>query len=334
MVYPSHTLSLPLSSRLQFHLLLNASKVPTWWGSSMTNGLGLRSSLSPYTSQTKGRRDPGRSFSDQSTAGDCLLARPKGFKSILPEFPKGKCDLQLNDQSRSFTLVVKERLGRAYYSLFYYSTRSTRRLRSILPVFLKGKCDLRLEDLNRSFILVVKSDPGWSHLPISLPLPKDPSRSSYQSISRQEATKDYWCRGHQETKGLWRAVGTNNPANYSVGKRAGIDLLDVSQAPPGGPIDPWESLLMPCFLFFSSSAPRSTYLGAPVALYRKPFESRPVDSVRQEYVFQMVPQTGASTSSGWFSPTAVPQRHLRPLSPAQECQAGPVPRPKKVRRPH
>ena len=77
---------------------------------------------------------------------------------------------------------------------------------------------------------------------------------------------------------------------------------------------------IPFSLFFT--APMVACLGGKVALFSRPFEARPTDSVRRE-VFRQ--QSKAATS--WFSPDAVPAAGT-PLGPVYQRPAGPLPRAK------
>ena len=71
-------------------------------------------------------------------------------------------------------------------------------------------------------------------------------------------------------------------------------------------------------LFFSSPAPvpRAICIGAPVAHFDRPFESRPVDPVRWEVYRQLATDPRASVSSGWLAP-----KNLLPGSP-RLCSPG------------
>ena len=86
-------------------------------------------------------------------------------------------------------------------------------------------------------------------------------------------------------------------------------------------------------LFFSSPAPapRAICIGAPVAHFDRPFESRPVDSVRQEVFRQLAADLCSSSSSGWFTPSGMLLGSLRPLQPCQETSTEAVPRRKAKR---
>ena len=87
-------------------------------------------------------------------------------------------------------------------------------------------------------------------------------------------------------------------------------------------------------LFFSSPAPapRSICIGAPVAHFDRPFESRPVDSVRREVFRQLAADSSSTSSSGWFAPSGVLLGSPRPLQPCQETSTEEVPRRKAKKR--
>ena len=76
----------------------------------------------------------------------------------------------------------------------------------------------------------------------------------------------------------------------------------------------------------SAPAPRSICIGTPVAHFDRPFESRPVDSVRQEVFRQLAANTGSATSSGWIAPSGMLLKSPRPLQPCQETSTERVPR--------
>ena len=86
-------------------------------------------------------------------------------------------------------------------------------------------------------------------------------------------------------------------------------------------------------LFFSSPAPapRAICIGTPVAHFDRPFESRPVDSVRQEVFRQLAADPSSSSSSGWFAPSGMLLGSPRPLQPCQETSTEAVPRRKAKR---
>ena len=86
-------------------------------------------------------------------------------------------------------------------------------------------------------------------------------------------------------------------------------------------------LLILGILFFSSSASRAACLGPEVALFRKPFESRPTDPIRRE-VFRQQPANGST----WFTPGPAPRVRATPLPRATEASVGPIPKVKRRRR--
>ena len=59
--------------------------------------------------------------------------------------------------------------------------------------------------------------------------------------------------------------------------------------------------LCPYLLSPTAPAPRTKCLGQSVARFKRPFESRPADSVRRELYQQLASQPG---NSGWIAPTA------------------------------
>ena len=90
-------------------------------------------------------------------------------------------------------------------------------------------------------------------------------------------------------------------------------------------------MIQPPVLFFSFLlAPRAACLGQGVALFRLPFEARPVDPIRRE-VFRQASLQPSSTSSTWFTPEQV---HVpsTPLSPVRQRPVGPLPKTKRRRR--
>ena len=73
-------------------------------------------------------------------------------------------------------------------------------------------------------------------------------------------------------------------------------------------------------------APRSICIGDLVAHFDRPFESRPVDSVRREVFRQLAANTDSASSSGWIAPSGVLLKSPRPLQPCQEPSTERVPR--------
>ena len=71
----------------------------------------------------------------------------------------------------------------------------------------------------------------------------------------------------------------------------------------------------PYLLSPTAPAPRTRCLGRSVARFKRPFESRPADSVRRELYQQLASQPG---NSGWIAPTAAISATPRPLERAQE----------------
>ena len=75
-----------------------------------------------------------------------------------------------------------------------------------------------------------------------------------------------------------------------------------------------------CPYLLSPTAPaphtRCRCLGSSVARFAKPFESRPVDTVRRELFKQLATQPG---QSGWIAPTATLSATPRPLERATEA---------------
>ena len=68
-------------------------------------------------------------------------------------------------------------------------------------------------------------------------------------------------------------------------------------------------------------------MGERVALFSKPFESRPSDPLRRE-IFR---QQAASGSLSWFAPSGIPYEVPLALAPSHEVSVGPVPVPKEKR---
>ena len=73
--------------------------------------------------------------------------------------------------------------------------------------------------------------------------------------------------------------------------------------------------LCPYLLSPTAPAPRTRCLGRSVARFKRPFESRPADSVRRELYQQLSSQPG---NSGWIAPTAAISATPRPLERAEE----------------
>ena len=71
----------------------------------------------------------------------------------------------------------------------------------------------------------------------------------------------------------------------------------------------------PYLLSPTAPAPRTKCLGQSVARFKRPFESRPADSVRRELYQQLALQPG---NSGWIAPTAAISATPRPLDRAEE----------------
>ena len=71
----------------------------------------------------------------------------------------------------------------------------------------------------------------------------------------------------------------------------------------------------PYLLSPTAPAPRTRCLGQSVARFKRPFESRPADSVRRELYEQLDLQPG---NSGWIAPMAAITANPRPLDRAEE----------------
>ena len=83
--------------------------------------------------------------------------------------------------------------------------------------------------------------------------------------------------------------------------------------------------LCPYLLSPTAPAPRTRCLGQSVARFKRPFESRPADSVRRELYQQLATQPG---NSGWIAPTAALSATPRPLERATEASSAPRKGPK------
>ena len=89
----------------------------------------------------------------------------------------------------------------------------------------------------------------------------------------------------------------------------------------------------PYLLSPTAPAPRSRCIGSQVARFARPFESRPVDPVRQKVFRQLAASSGTSSTSGWVAPTTT-----LPVSPpplvrgTEEGTNASVPKPKGKRR--
>ena len=78
--------------------------------------------------------------------------------------------------------------------------------------------------------------------------------------------------------------------------------------------------LCPYLLSPTAPAPRTKCLGQSVARFKRPFESRPADSVRRELYQQLASQPG---NSGWIASTAALSATPRPLERANEVSSAP-----------
>ena len=76
--------------------------------------------------------------------------------------------------------------------------------------------------------------------------------------------------------------------------------------------------LCPYLLSPTAPAPRTKNLGQSVAHFKRPFESRPADSVRRELYQQLSSQP---RNSGWIAPTAALSATPRPLERANEASS-------------
>ena len=95
-------------------------------------------------------------------------------------------------------------------------------------------------------------------------------------------------------------------AGYDVGVRNELPLA-LGLRIDGNPC--------PYLLSPTAPAPRTKCLGQSVARFKRPFESRPADSVRRELYQQLTLQPG---NSGWIAPTAAISATPRPLDRAEE----------------
>ena len=82
----------------------------------------------------------------------------------------------------------------------------------------------------------------------------------------------------------------------------------------------FDGNLCPYLLSPTAPAPRTRCLGKSVARFKRPFESRPADSVRRELYHQLASQPG---NSGWIAPTAALSATPRPLERAHEVVSAP-----------
>ena len=82
----------------------------------------------------------------------------------------------------------------------------------------------------------------------------------------------------------------------------------------------FDGNLCPYLLSPTAPAPRTRCLGKSVARFKRPFESRPADSVRRELYHQLASQPG---NLGWIAPTAALSATPRPLERAHEVVFAP-----------
>ena len=82
----------------------------------------------------------------------------------------------------------------------------------------------------------------------------------------------------------------------------------------------FDGNLCPYLLSPTAPAPRTRCLGKSVARFKRPFESRPADSVRRELYLQLASQPG---NSGWIAPSAALSATPRPLERAHEAVSAP-----------
>ena len=68
----------------------------------------------------------------------------------------------------------------------------------------------------------------------------------------------------------------------------------------------------------TAPAPRTRCIGDSVARFARPFESRPIDSIRREVFRQLAARPGPSASTGWVAPSATLSAMPRPLNRATE----------------
>ena len=103
------------------------------------------------------------------------------------------------------------------------------------------------------------------------------------------------------------------------------DVLVVIWFPCWGPVWSMGWDANATFLFFYSTAPRTSCLGSPVACYHHPFESRPVNSTRRETYQQLAPFS-SPPYSGSFAPIFIPPGSSAALRPVTEPLGGKRPR--------
>ena len=77
----------------------------------------------------------------------------------------------------------------------------------------------------------------------------------------------------------------------------------------------------PFLLSPTAPAPRTRCLGNQVARFARPFEVRPVDSVRREIFRQLAVASGTSSTSGWVAPTTTLLTTPPPLERGTEERA-------------
>ena len=82
----------------------------------------------------------------------------------------------------------------------------------------------------------------------------------------------------------------------------------------------FDGNLCPYLLSPTAPAPRTRCLGQSVARFKRPFESRPADSVRRELYQQLASQPH---SSGWIAPSVALSSTPRPLERAHEDSVAP-----------
>ena len=89
----------------------------------------------------------------------------------------------------------------------------------------------------------------------------------------------------------------------------------------------------PYLLSPTVSAPRTRCIGAQVARFAGPFESRPADPIRREVFRQLADSNSTASSSGWVAPTATLVVTPPPLERGLEKSAsGQLPLPPKGKR--
>ena len=89
----------------------------------------------------------------------------------------------------------------------------------------------------------------------------------------------------------------------------------------------------PYLLSPTVSVPATRCIGAQVARFAGPFESRPADPIRREVFRQLADSSSTASSSGWVAPTATLAVTPPPLERGtEESATGQLPRPPKGKR--